>query len=93
VILQRHHGSGDGDITANFFGIVVSDGVAVSVLAHTINGSGHVKQALSQSGLAAATVTEQTNITDSVNSVHGMFNLLSGRVPGTAIKTLYTKGV
>ena len=43
LVLQRHHSSGDGDITANFFGIVITNGIAVGILAHTVNGTGHVK--------------------------------------------------
>ena len=63
VVLQRNYGGGNGNITAGLFGVEVSDGIAVCVLAHTDDGAGHIKQALSQGGLTAAAVAQQTDVT------------------------------
>ena len=85
VIIQGNHRGGDGNVTADFLGIIVRNGVAVGIFAHTVNGTGHVKQALSQGGLAAAAVTEQTDVADGINGVHvvltpfGKASLPSGR--------------
>jgi hypothetical protein len=70
VILQGDHRGGDGNITTSFLGIEVRNGISVSVAAHTDDSTGHIQQALSQSGLAAATVAQQNNVTDRVNSIH-----------------------
>jgi hypothetical protein len=43
IVLQRHHSSGQGDMTANLFGIKITDGIAVGILADAVNGAGHVK--------------------------------------------------
>ena len=43
VIFQGDHGGGDGNIAADLLGIVVGNGVAVGVLAHAVDGTGHVK--------------------------------------------------
>ena len=71
LILQRCHGGRDGDVAADFLGIIVANGVAVGILAHTVDGTGHVKQTLGQGSLAAAAVAQKTDISDRVNSVHG----------------------
>ena len=74
LIFQRHHGGGDGNMTADLLGIVVANGVAVGVLADTVDGTGHVKQALGQGRFAAAAVAQQTDVADGVNSVHSEKN-------------------
>ena len=61
-------------MTADLLGIVVANGVAVGVLADTVDGTGHVKQALGQGGFAAAAVAQQADIADGVNSVHSEKN-------------------
>ena len=43
VIFQRNHRGGNGNMTANFFGVVIANGVAVGVLADPVNDTGHVK--------------------------------------------------
>ena len=43
MVLQGHHSSGNGDIAADLLGIKVTNGVAVGILAHTVDGTGHVK--------------------------------------------------
>ena len=70
LVFQGDHGGGDGNITADLLGVVVADGVAVGVLAHAVDGAGHVKQTLSQGGLAAAAVPEQTDVADGIDGVH-----------------------
>jgi hypothetical protein len=80
LVLHGDYGSGNGNITAGLFGVKVGHGIAVGVLAHTHDGAGHIKQALSQSGLAAAAVAQQNNISDRVNGIHDENFLLSGRL-------------
>ncbi len=58
-------------MTFDLLGIVIADGVAVGVFTNAVNGAGHVKQALSQGGLAASAVAQQTDVADGINSVHG----------------------
>ena len=96
VVFQRNDGGGDRNMTADLLGVVIADGVSVGVLADAIDGAGHVKQALSQRGLAAAAVTQQTDIADGINSVHcGQYSFREGKPSiwgaGTRIVTLYTK--
>ena len=43
LVLHGDHRGGDGNITADLFGIVVGDGIAVSVLTHAVDGAGHVQ--------------------------------------------------
>ena len=43
MILQGHHGGGDGDIAADLLGVVVADGISVGVPADPVDGTGHVK--------------------------------------------------
>ena len=43
MILQGHHGGGDGDIAANLLGVVIADGVSVGIPANPVDGAGHVK--------------------------------------------------
>ena len=96
VIFQRNDGGGDRNMTADLLGVVIADGVSVGVLADAVDCAGHVKQALSQRGLAAAAVTQQTDIADGINSVHcGQYSFREGKPSiwgaGTRIVTLYTK--
>ena len=83
-------------MTADLLGVVIADGISVGVLADAVDCAGHVKQALSQRGLAAAAVTQQTDIADGINSVHcGQYSFREGKPSiwgaGTRIVTLYTK--
>ena len=63
-VFYGSNGSGDGYTAAYFFGIVVADGVAVSVLAHTVDCAGDIKQAFDQSGLTAAAVAQKADVAD-----------------------------
>ena len=58
-------------------------------IGHTVDGTGHVKQALCQSRLAAAAVAQQAYISNRVSCVHNS-NLLSVGAMHH-MKTLYTK--
>ena len=71
MILYGDDGGGNGNITADLLGVVVTDGVAVGVLAHPVDGTGHIQQALCQGGLTASAVAQQADITNGVNSIHG----------------------
>ena len=51
-------------------GVEIGNGVAVGILAHTDDGTGHVEQALSQGGLAAAAMAQQTDVADGINGIH-----------------------
>ena len=59
-------------MTTDLFGIVITNGVAVGILANTVNGTGHVKQALSQGGLTAAAVAQKADIANGVCCVHNV---------------------
>ena len=43
LVLQRHNGGGDRNIAADLFRIVVAHGVAVGILAHTVDSTGHIQ--------------------------------------------------
>ena len=70
VVLHGDDGSGNRNITADLLGIVVTDGIAVGVLAHAVDGAGHIQKAFCQSGFAAAAMAQQADITNGVYSVH-----------------------
>ena len=81
MIFQRNHRGGDGNVAADLLGIIIANGVAVGILAHTVNGTGHVEQALCQSGLAASAVTQQADVANGVDSVHSRKNSFRDGVP------------
>ena len=64
LIVQRRHGGGQRDLPLGLLGIIVTDGIAVCRTAHPVDGAGHIKQALRQSGLAAAAVAQQADVAD-----------------------------
>ena len=70
LVFQRNHSRGDGNMAANLFGIIVTNGVAVGVLTDTVDGTGHVEQTLGQGGLTTAGVTQQADVANSVCCVH-----------------------
>ena len=70
VVLYGNDRSGNGNITADLLGVVVTDGVSVGVLAHPVDGTGHIQKAFCQSGLAAAAVAQKADITNGVYSIH-----------------------
>ena len=57
-------------MAADLFGIIVTNGVAVGVLADTIDDTGHVKQAFGQGGLTTAGVAKQADVANRVCCVH-----------------------
>ena len=66
-----HHGrerQGDGDLTLDLLGIVVTGGVAVGGLAQTVRPLGHKQHLLSQRGFTGASVTQQGDIANVVSS-------------------------
>ena len=74
VVLYGNNRGGNRNITADLLRVVVTDGVAVGVLAHPVDGAGHIQKALCQSGLAAAAVAQKADIANGVYSVHSQNN-------------------
>ena len=75
--LQGSHRHGDGDLTLDLLGIIITNRISVRSLAHAVDGAGHIKQTLCQSGLAASTVAQQTDIANVLNRIpHNLFPLL-----------------
>ena len=64
LVLQGRHSGGDGDLTLRLLRIIIADGISIGAAAHPVNGAGHIQKTLCQSGLAAATVAQQTDVTD-----------------------------
>ena len=71
VVLDGDDGGRNRNITADLLGVIVADGISVGVLAHPVDGTGHIQQALCQGGLSASAVAQQADITNGVNSIHG----------------------
>ena len=69
VIFHRNHRGGDGDLTLDFLGIVVADGVAVGGLTQTVDDAGRTQEALHQSGLSVTTVTQQTDVSNCMRRI------------------------
>ena len=57
-------GSCNCDLTLDFFGVIVADGVAVGDLAHTVDSAGREQHALSKAGLTAVAVTHEADVAD-----------------------------
>ena len=75
--LKGSEGGVDGNGTLDLLRIVIANGVAVAGLAHAVDGAGHIKQTLCQSGLAASAVAQQTDIANVLNRIpHNLFPLL-----------------
>ena len=70
LVLQRHNGCGNGDITLDLLGIIIANGVAVGIFADTVNDTGHVEKTFCQSSFAAAAMAQQANVTDRIGCVH-----------------------
>ena len=64
VVFHGSHGQRNGDLAADLFGIVVTNGVAVGNSAQTVRAAGEIQHALSEGGLAAAAVAKQHDIAD-----------------------------
>ena len=76
--LYRSHSQGDGNLALDLLGVVVADGVAVGGLTHAVDGLGHVQQALSQGGLAAAAMSDEGHVADVLYRIaHSWFHSLS----------------
>ena len=58
------NGGGNGDLTLDFFCVIVTDGVAVGYLALAINSTGGKQHAFGKAGLAAVAVTHKANVAD-----------------------------
>ena len=57
-------GSCNGDLTLDFFGIIVTDCVAVRGLAQAVSGTSQIQHTFSKHGFAHAGVTQQADVTD-----------------------------
>ena len=64
LVLQGRHSGGDGDLTLRLLRIIITDGISIGAAAHPVNSAGHIQKTLCQSGLTAATVAQQTDVTD-----------------------------
>ena len=64
VVFHGSHGQRNGDLAADLFGIVVTNGIAVGNSAQTVRAAGEIQHALSEGGLAAAAVAKQHDIAD-----------------------------
>ena len=64
LVLQGRHSGGDGDLTLRLLRIIIADGISISAAAHPVDGAGHIQKTLCQGGLAAATVAQQTDVTN-----------------------------
>ena len=88
---NRRHGQRDGNLAFDLLGVIIAYGVAVNSLAHAVNGFGHVEQALGQSGLAAAAMSDQGHVADVLYRIaHSWFHSLSF---GIALDKARYKGV
>ena len=59
----------DRELTADFLGIVVADGVAVGDLAQAVGALRQIEEAFGKGGLAVAAVTEQCDVSDLIRCV------------------------
>ena len=57
-------GSCNCDLTLDFFGVIVADGISVGDLAHTVDSAGREQHALSKAGLTAVAVTHEADVAD-----------------------------
>ena len=62
--LHRSQSGSNGDLTLDFFGIIVTDCVAVRGLAQAVSGTSQIQHTFSKHGFAHAGVTQQADVTD-----------------------------
>ena len=67
-ILDRRKGQRNRNLTLDFLGIVIADGVSVHSLAKAVGSLGHEEHLLGQSRLAGATVTQQADVANVIGS-------------------------
>lgn len=64
VVLDRGQRGGQGRVPLGLLGVKIADGAAVLGAAHPLDRAGRVEQRLDQSGLAAARVAGNKDVTD-----------------------------
>ena len=69
VVFNGNNRGGDGNVAANFFGVIIADGVAIGAGTHALDCTGHKQQALSQGSLPAAAVAHQTDVSDVLHRI------------------------
>ena len=62
VVHNGRHGEGNGDLTLDLLGIVITNGVAVRRLAQAVGNAGEIQHTLHQRGFSAAAVTQQADV-------------------------------
>ncbi len=79
LVLDGGDGEGDGDISLDLFGVVVTGGVAVGDLAEAVGATGQEEHALSERGLAAAAVAQQADIAYVFSTHRGSVSFRNGK--------------
>ena len=69
LVFQGGYRGRNGDLAANFFGVIIADGVAIGAGTHALDCTGHKQQALSQGSLPAAAVAHQTDVSDVLHRI------------------------
>ena len=67
--LNGSQSGSDGDLTLDFFGIIVTDCVAVRGLAQAVSGTSQIQHTFSKHGFAHAGVTQQADVTDILSGI------------------------